>query len=1355
MEGRGRSRRRNPYRVMKERLSVLMAFILTVSIVLGNGGMGPGVAMAGQNLPEEEFRLHAEDIRTAAEDALQGEPMYDSLDITGSSEKQTREYEKLLAADGSLYELFPEYEKYNDLFGVELRVFLRTNYTESATPDNYELNGKEKLIFLYTNEGGEAVEVRLNIDGYVSDTNIVKPYDEAFGEEEDAADKLPADAKDPAAGKNEEMIPGEAPGNPAEGGAGSGTGSQVTPDGENTGSGETEAAPEEGTEPSEPETTEGETEVTEPSEPSEPETTEGETEATEASEPEPTEEATEATESSEPETTEGEAEVTESSEPETTEETTEGTAEVTELSEPEAQVQEEAGDAEASGDSEASAQITMSMKQVFRVASTLATPSEIATPSEPEKSEPEDSEPEDFEPSHPSEDEDLINGDGGEFKRVGKLKGKIYSLVSLDEYMTARAYAVSYREILGEDEETAESNHQITYTINPSDAAVLTDAPETADNEEDVIFGILPQGGYQISQVTANGEALEKVKEENTATPSDAEAPVYYVIPNVQEDQNVEIVLAEAINADYPAFYQEKTINGVVITVSAEEGVLPAGTQMKAEEVTEKVEAAVKEKVEGEASEESPVSVTSVLAYDITLYDEDGNMLDNSWSSNGTVKVEFSGERIEEKSKEADSVDVMHVETVEELIKEPITAEEVIALEKVSDTVNVAGEEKLSQVAFEAEHFSTYVVTFTAGRRAELKMTIHIMDSDTGEEIQSQKIGEGNIALTNNSISMTDLANRINGEVSSIIGNRSFEKATSGVAYDSQTVTSLDYLYGRWVFDAEWDLRVEDDDSIYFWYKKPAEPGVTFDPNGGTGAQVTRPLVEGKITMPEPTEIGIGAPEGHIFVGWSLDESGYLENYIAGIQPDDEEIKDGATLYAIWMDEDGDGKEHPAYFYIRINGEIQYEPAGYDQYAYYPFPGDPQLTGTLKDDVAVNNDLEKVKANLKDVPSDSEIVEALARYGMTYDPSTQEIVWYVIKMNGGVDAEKVDKWNVDGVIRDKTKYELKYDPNGGSINVPGSNEYASGEIVSIRYDRIPERAGYEFLGWDENKDASTPTYIQGKSPETIKMPDHDVTLYAIWKNKLSSFNGRKIWVDNNNVNKIRPDLGGVTLELTKTVNDNSETVEATPQWRQDITNPNIWTWEYVGLPEYEGDSPITYSIREIKVSDRYKMTKNGNDITNTLKLGSFSIQKKLDGINSPDEATYGTVKFQMFKSDADWTVGEAVGDAETVNAEGTVTFEDLFDGYYLISETSTVPGYQLCQDIKLQVVFENGKYIYKVNGETVSDGFEIINYPGVELPETGGSGKMMLDRSGWLLILLSLLGLNMQLINKRKRFDEE
>lgn len=87
-----------------------------------------------------------------------------------------------------------------------------------------------------------------------------------------------------------------------------------------------------------------------------------------------------------------------------------------------------------------------------------------------------------------------------------------------------------------------------------------------------------------------------------------------------------------------PAFFAEKSIDGVTITLKAEEGVLPEGTVATVTDVTE----AEKESVIGK-KQTSDETVTDALVYDINLYYNDEKL---TWEE-GTVQVSFSGEPVE------------------------------------------------------------------------------------------------------------------------------------------------------------------------------------------------------------------------------------------------------------------------------------------------------------------------------------------------------------------------------------------------------------------------------------------------------------------------------------------------------------------------------------------------------------------------------------------------------------------------------------------------------------------------------------------------------------------------------------
>lgn len=69
----------------------------------------------------------------------------------------------------------------------------------------------------------------------------------------------------------------------------------------------------------------------------------------------------------------------------------------------------------------------------------------------------------------------------------------------------------------------------------------------------------------------------------------------------------------------------------------------------------------------------------------------------------------------------------MYVETTKEgEVQADVSAEDVVAVEAVAEPVEVAGDESVEAVTFEAEHFSIYTVTFWT-----TKLKIHVMDANT------------------------------------------------------------------------------------------------------------------------------------------------------------------------------------------------------------------------------------------------------------------------------------------------------------------------------------------------------------------------------------------------------------------------------------------------------------------------------------------------------------------------------------------------------------------------------------------------------------------------------------------------
>ena len=904
MEGRGKSRRRNPYQTWKRRASAMLAVLLTLSLVLGDISGLSRTVMAGQRSVKEEFRIHREAILKAAEEAIEkGEPLSQPLAITSDEEKTETKYQELLAADGTVYEIFPEIEQVQDVDSLELRVFIRLE--EGADPASYTLTGEEELIFLYVNGGGVTAEGQVNIDGYVSDFIEVEPLEE----EDDAvwtAGSGNAGGGNTGSGNtgSGNTGSGNAGGSGSAVGAGSenGNGSVDESDnaagtendngddenaGNNDGSGT--MSPEDSaadlTQSADEEEADDKTNDSESSQkpedtlPAETEETE-EAEETEADKKEdagkpeknPAESGADVSAVTGDKTEEketagntdengsadkdaadkdvtGETEKEEDTNNSEKEDGTEATGDESEdkdedknTSASDDDQDENTSDDDAADTNDAEGEdekddtgstVTVSLRQIQRVAASLASDSDAekettgsaengsngsgsngtgstgtegtgsgssgvgsGSSGSPEtgnkntssnSGDDKDSYYENTGDPFDEEDAAGLEDEDSAFKKVKTLEGTRYDEAVLDEVLAIRAFVVSMEDAGFDKEEILEGAHHLTYTVSEGEARVVYN-PEYVRDEAVVTFGIIPAEGMEVYQVTANGEALAETEktaaiasasEAKRASSSDAdvdeERAVYYRIPEVLEDQDVQIQVVEEGYNSHPVFLQSRTVNGVTVTVSAEEGILPAGTELSVEEVTEQIANAVVEKVEAEAAEssdtieaksldsdesedgEQTLSVTEVIAYDINLM-LDGKKLNNDyWGENNVVTVTFSGDRIEQASQEAEKIQIAALETPTETVEaalggteempivENLTAEDIQIKTEGREFIDVSGENAVREIGTEVSHFTVYTITFS-GFKGDLKY-IHIEDEDgnpigQNETLRDVAVGE-------------------------------------------------------------------------------------------------------------------------------------------------------------------------------------------------------------------------------------------------------------------------------------------------------------------------------------------------------------------------------------------------------------------------------------------------------------------------------------------------------------------------------------------------------------------------------------------------------------------------------------
>ncbi len=527
-------------------------------------------------------------------------------------------------------------------------------------------------------------------------------------------------------------------------------------------------------------------------------------------------------------------------------------------------------------------------------------------------------------------------------------------------------------------------------------------------------------------------------------------------------DENDDVVIYEpsaAHTEDCPWHVDMAEVDGSIVglAINVTGSAFPAGTTMTADAVASAetlaaIDAAIFELLVDENGNYKPFAVLD--AFDIAFTSNGEKVQPAAGNPVGlafTVPTSALTETYEDGTTEtAETLSVYHLIA---------NADGTYTAELVGNAAVDAAAETQS-ITVEAKQFSIYVV---AGG-TETEVTTSTIGLEVGESI-------------------TLRTDRTGSSWSPSSGNDAFDVVTNG---QSVTVTAkaegqITLTYGDSFFNRD---RITITSMTYT---------LTFQPNGGNGSAATmKTAAGGYFAFPTPESLGITpANENMLFVGWSTDSAGDGDNYIANIQGS---VTQNTTYYAIWINTASTTGVN-AYFHIRLDGVAPYEPSVHDVNDYTSRHG---LTGTLRNAVAVNNDLDAVAANILTPPTREQINSRLRSDGEAELTATQEVLWFVIKWNPSDLGHSGSDWHVDGIIKEIDDHMVIYDPNGGDSNVPGRMAYTPGEEYTIDFTTIPNRQGWVFLGWDEDAGATDPEYDLGGNYTEI-MPDHDVILYAIWQ----------------------------------------------------------------------------------------------------------------------------------------------------------------------------------------------------------------------------------------------------------------
>ncbi len=256
---------------------------------------------------------------------------------------------------------------------------------------------------------------------------------------------------------------------------------------------------------------------------------------------------------------------------------------------------------------------------------------------------------------------------------------------------------------------------------------------------------------------------------------------------------------------------------------------------------------------------------------------------------------------------------------------------------------------------------------------------------------------------------------------------------------------------------------------------------------------------------------------------------------------------------------------------------------------------------------------------------------------------------------------------------------------------------------------------------------------------TISDDNHgNIKLTNTYQPEQIGIKGSKIWDDNNNQAKKRPEK--VTINLLA---DGKE-VDST-----DVTKATDWTYEFTELPKYESGKKITYTVTEDQVPD-YNTTIKGYDITNRYTPGktSVTVTKRWEDNNNKNGKRPTSIKVQLLAN------GKKEGKPVTLTnqEDWTKTWNELpkqeknKDINYTVEEIA-VSGYQVAVD------------------NTNQGNIKLTNTYKAKLPDkpkkkTGSSGKLLpktgeTDSNWWGSVGLIFVGSMVIGLSIRRRKEKE
>lgn len=183
-----------------------------------------------------------------------------------------------------------------------------------------------------------------------------------------------------------------------------------------------------------------------------------------------------------------------------------------------------------------------------------------------------------------------------------------------------------------------------------------------------------------------------------------------------------------------------------------------------------------------------------------------------------------------------------------------------------------------------------------------------------------------------------------------------------------------------------------------------------------------------------------------------------------------------------------------------------------------------------------------------------------------------------------------------------------------------------------------------------------------------------------------------------------------------------------------------------------------------------KQTMTDEAVVKTYDLGTTAdgtpTITKVDGSgNTPlagvkfvlSKTVNGATKYAAFTNNylTGWVYSQGQATELVTDSNGNIKAEGLDADTYILTETETLPGYNLLNDTITVVIDENGNETYKLTNSNSKDEAKntitVVNEAGSQLPTTGGMGTTVLYIAGAALVL----GAGITLVVRRRMNSDQ